>query len=237
MNWPSSTLPYNVGRPYTQDDKKHDNARFADLAHVEYLNPGERLSFMTQSDRKNSKLRCDMAGLPKPRLPRGEFRYVISPKGSLYVDWLKRGASHASLLRARPVQSAGWIGVSRGRIHDIDSCSGHYKPTAQQHLRAVMGLYRRGLLDAETRVGCYDDGEPRVWRKVRDLAEMLPPGAFTDPKRLLLTDRPPRPMDAALMWRHVELLVKLAMGVGYAVFAGLCIGRVAGELLAPARPM
>lgn len=180
---------YNVGRELEDGQPLHVNARFNDLAHLKGRYHREEKNYLAPEERKSCKVRYDDL-----KLAEGEYHYVVSPKGSLYIDWGHQTPYHAGILGGRPVQSAGKLRIRDGKVVAIDASSGHYQPTVVQHERTMFGLHLRGLLPANALLALpKGDGA----QQPQALWEILPRMAAAErcrfASRLQRSDKPERP--------------------------------------------
>ncbi|CAM2822523.1 hypothetical protein [Legionella worsleiensis] len=161
------------GKP-VKPGKTYPNAFFSNLATVHFYHTylSGILTFgwqggigkqMMQTEKKQFKTYRDEEGLyqlnndNKEYIANGMYRYVVSPKGGLYILTDKNMTScfHNSIRASQPVQSAGQIMIINNNIETISNSSGHYRPTREQFLRTVGGLYAAGFLDLTVRVQCF----------------------------------------------------------------------------------
>lgn len=161
-----------LGKPVV-DGKTYTNIFFDNLASVNYfhtyisgyltcrLHGGLGRQFTT-GEKKKYKTYVDGDELyqyhegQKIYIADGDYRYVVSPKGGLYIisDY-SDDVFHNSIRGSQPVQCAGAVEISDGRITKISNESGHYRPTKAQLLRTLGGLYAAKFIDSETRVRCF----------------------------------------------------------------------------------
>jgi hypothetical protein len=162
-----------LGKP-RKEGKTYPNLDFDDLAKNQELKMDlerhERgvLEYFTTEFKKQFKVRATSAGLQRDgkSMPPGMYGYVVSPKGGLYAiahpdeearlsgKGITNTTFYHSLFRAgEPVQSAGFFEYDGSLITYINRSSGHYRPTEEQHLRAVLGLHKAGYLSEQTLVG------------------------------------------------------------------------------------
>ncbi|MFA6302036.1 MAG: hypothetical protein WC627_02745, partial [Legionella sp.] len=147
--------------------KEYKNAFFADLTSINYFHTyvigllmlGSIGKQLDCKEKKRFKTYVDIDGLyliedgEKKRITNGDFRYVVSPKGGLYIFINMNGGSYHNSMRAsQPVQCAGCIRIQNGKIESIDNRSGHYCPTKENFLRTLGGLYAAGFIYPETRI-------------------------------------------------------------------------------------
>lgn len=162
-----------LGKP-VKIDKEYKNAFFSNLATVNYFHTyisgiftlgligGIGKQFKTE-EKKKYKTYADTDGLyqliddQKRYIPNGFYRYIVSPKGGLYIltDDI-HNAFHNSIRGSQPVQCAGEVMIRNGKIGMIGNQSGHYRPTRAQLVRTLGGLYAAGLiLNDDANVKCF----------------------------------------------------------------------------------
>lgn len=166
-----------LGKP-VKVGKKYTNAFFDDLASIDYMHTyvtgmllpricgggGIGHEFDTQ-EKKQYKANSDEYGLyrmiegKKHYIPNGDYRYVVSPKGGLYIFPLRlENVYHNGVRASQPVQCAGGMTIKNGQITLIDNGSGHYRPTQKQFFRTLGGLYAANLIDEDTKIESFEIG-------------------------------------------------------------------------------
>ena len=160
------------GKP-VKPGKVYSNAFFSNLASVHYfhtyLSGILTLGFhggvgkqLLATEKKQFKTHCDAGGLyqlnnnNKEYIKNGLYRYVVSPKGGLYILTDKDNTCFHNAIRAsQPVQCAGEVMIINNQIEIIGNESGHYRPTREQLLRTVGGLYAAGFLNLKVNVKAF----------------------------------------------------------------------------------
>lgn len=171
---PLFSIQRELGKP-VKVGNEYKNPAFSNLATVDYLHTyvwgtitlgffhGTGKQFNTE-EKKKYKTHIDDNGLyqiienKKRYIANGEYRYIISPKGGLYIltDY-EKNTFHNSIRASQPVQCAGGITIIDGEIYGINNASGHYKPTLTHLLKAIGGLYAAGFIsNVEAHVQCLD---------------------------------------------------------------------------------
>ncbi|MCS5709939.1 hypothetical protein [Candidatus Berkiella aquae] len=151
----------------------YPNVFFTDLAPVYYwftyvsgylscgLNGGKGTQLnATQKQQYKVHLhnkRCTFKINPKKEpICTGYYRYIVSPKGGLYIfDAIDDSIFHNSIRASQPVQCAGTLYMDNGFITYINNASGHYRPTRAQLMRTLGGLYAAGFIDEATEVSSF----------------------------------------------------------------------------------
>lgn len=108
-------------------------------------------------DPSNKHLRHQNSRPFSPGLPEGNYVYVQDVCGVVRVlrfDDQPGHAHHVVLGRGRPAASAGELVLGpRGRVIEINNCSGTFCCAADSLLVAIGGLFRQGaVVDADTRI-------------------------------------------------------------------------------------
>lgn len=154
--------PVKVGKTYT-------NAFFDDLAPVHYfftyiagflsggLYGGKGAQLNAQQKRQykicaDENGRCFFKNNSTAKIPSGYYRYIVSPKGGLYIFDADPSLFHNSIRGSQPVQCAGSLYLNNGFITRIDNSSGHYRPSRSQFMRTLGGLYAARFIDEGTKV-------------------------------------------------------------------------------------
>ena len=153
--------------------KIYPNAFFSNLASIYYFHTylsgvltagyhGGRGKQFSTVEKKKFKVHCDAEGLyqltnnNKEYIKTGLYRYVVSPKGSLYILTEENNNYFHNTLRAsQPVQCAGKVMIRKGKIIIIGNESGHYRPNEEQLLRTIGGLYAAGFLKLDVQVKAF----------------------------------------------------------------------------------
>ncbi len=157
------------GKP-VKPGKAYPNAFFSNLATVHYVHTylsgiltlgfhgGVGKQFL-KKEKKQFKTYCDSEGLyqlindNKVYIKDGSYRYVVSPKGGLYILTEKENNCFHNAIRAsQPVQCAGEVMIINNQIKEIGNQSGHYRPSREQLLRTVGGLYAAGFLNLDVEI-------------------------------------------------------------------------------------
>jgi hypothetical protein len=176
-------------KPY----KTYVNAYFDDLCHMsdeevkkdkQEFAQGNIRNYFDSDFKKAFKVRkvdgqlCYLRDDKYIPLRSSSYGFIVSPKGGLYAievkpnflvankEEIQNSFFYHSLFRAgQPVQSAGFFYYEQGKpfIHSAYRDSGHYKPTAEQHLRACNGLTKAGLMNADTLIGGRKAGRGPVY--------------------------------------------------------------------------
>lgn len=163
---PELGKPVKIGKTYA-------NAFFDDLAPVHYfftyiagflsggciggkgaqLNSEQKRPFKIHADKNGC---CYFKQNPTEKIPNGQYRYIVSPKGGVYIFDADPSLFHNSIRGSQPVQSAGSLYLDNGFITRIDNSSGHYRPSRTQFMRALGGLYAAKFIDEGTKVFTVD---------------------------------------------------------------------------------
>lgn len=117
------------------------------------------ITYLTTEQKKIYKLKKSSDDLlyQGPYLMRsGEYEYVISPKGGVYVyqavnnyayvNYQNHPLRHSSIRAGQPVLCAGVMEVQDSQIVKIDVASGHYQPSVAHLLFAVCWMQQLHLL-------------------------------------------------------------------------------------------
>ena len=157
------------GKPM-KPEKKYPNAFFSDLAYVDYSHtylPGILTAGAfdgvgkqySEAEKKQFKVYGDAGGLyqinnnNKKYIADNVYRYIVSPKGGLYIFTNEiDNCFHNAMRASQPVQCAGMVWINNNQISSIDNASGHYLPTEKQLLRTIDGLYTAGFLNSNVNV-------------------------------------------------------------------------------------
>jgi hypothetical protein len=119
---------------------------------VKYLNETERAKF--ELFVKDGKIVDHTGNLYDTGISKSFFRYqkekaifVMDNEGKIFAS--KHQAlgefHHSSLVAGKPVSSAGEIAVKNGKITEITSSSGHYRPSEELNSQVIDELKRRSV--------------------------------------------------------------------------------------------
>ncbi|HRE32724.1 MAG TPA: hypothetical protein PLD88_12170, partial [Candidatus Berkiella sp.] len=164
---------FELGKP-VKIDKIYPNAFFTDLAPVYYwftyvsgylscglmggkgkqLNTTDKQQYKVLIHNRRCAFKQDRNKQP---IRTGYYRYIVSPKGGLYIFDANDGTLfHNSIRASQPVQCAGALYIDNGFITYINNSSGHYRPTRAQFMRTLGGLYAAGYIDESTGVSSFN---------------------------------------------------------------------------------
>jgi hypothetical protein len=98
-----------------------------------------------------------------------QYMYAMDRYGNLYCreeapeaqDEAAGYVNHSGFVAGREVICAGCISIVQGRLVHLDNNSGHYKPSRENLMRAIMLLWEEGADISETRVVIKGDGHTR----------------------------------------------------------------------------
>ncbi len=76
------------------------------------------------------------------------FDYVVLEDGDLILGHRVVGQGHANLARGQPIQAAGQVQISSGRILEIDNASGQYLPAGPVAGLAAIAAFRQANFPA-----------------------------------------------------------------------------------------
>ena len=189
------------GRP-VKVGKTYPNAFFSNLASVNYFytyvpsflsfgltaGKGRQLNTAQKSQYKivaNRNGECFFKDRPDEKITSGFYRYIVSPKGGLYIFPLHDlSLYHNSIRGSQPVQCAGVLKLDNRFITWIDNSSGHYRPTRGQFMRTLGGLFSAKFIDEGTEVFTFKSDSHFNYIRVNegDVDDLMKQGDIQIPK-------------------------------------------------------
>ena len=85
--------------------------------------------------------------------------FVIAPDGTFHIRQRpgNKGLVHASFQRHGAVIGAGNIGITNGKLTDIDNITGHYRLNKEQTVSKLRYLQDNGVDLKEVTLHCWDE--------------------------------------------------------------------------------
>lgn len=93
------------------------------------------------------------------------YMYILDAKKRLYIQIKEKGkTNHSSLSRGQAVLAAGNLKISSGKIIEIDTFSGHYKPTETQLVTLLDFLRKQNVNINEIKLTYVGDYRVQPWK-------------------------------------------------------------------------
>lgn len=225
------------GKPMKKG-KKYPNVFFTDLASVQRLltygcrtgkqfSTTEKKKFKTYVDESGLYQLCDAT---KNYIKDGSHLYIVSPKGGLYIFPFSEGREyfHNSIRASQPVQCAGQLIIENKKIIKINNGSGHYKPTTEQLLRTVGGLFAAGFVDLDVVLRAYAFTQYGGIDYLGSIRELIKEGRLKIPTSVIARgDEHTQPTFSGYT---VSASIVLGAILGASTGVGLIIGALAGGI-------